>query len=119
MGAVGDDSVLIYCDKCRRPVARLGLFGGVVRILGSINAEGDMRGVVRGPNIHGWRAKIWDVSRGGASWDTDGLGGNERFKLVCVGRRCRVQRIVPKSRLDAQYFEARRLGNKRVRLSVL
>lgn len=109
-GCIHRRPILIECEQCRRPVARLTFGGGAVTLIGNITPEGQMRGGMSTENRPKWRARIWDVSPGGALWDTDRSGGVERFKLVCVGRRHRIERAVTRPALQSAYVAARRDG---------
>lgn len=108
--------MVIECEKCRRPVARFGFAGGRVRLIGSIGPEGTFRGGGRTPTSPTWRSRIWDVSPEGAAWDPGSPGEIARFKLVCLGRRHRTEKLVTESGLEISYVQARRDGRARVRL---
>lgn len=111
--------IVIECDRCRRPVARLTFGGGGITLIGSITPEGQMEGGGHSPDGPTWRSRIWDVSIGGPSWDRDGQGGSERFKIVCVARRHRTERLVTRAALQNAYVDACTLDRRRIRLSDL
>jgi hypothetical protein len=78
-----------------------------------------MHGGMSTENSPNWKARIWDVSPAGAPWDIDGSGGDERFKLVCVGRTHRTDRIATRPALRDAYVAARRSGRTRIELREL
>jgi hypothetical protein len=77
---------------------------------------GGPTGSQRTPTSPTWRSRIWDVSPEGAAWDPGSPGEIARFKLVCLGRRHRTEKLVTESGLEISYVQARRDGRTRVRL---
>lgn len=90
--------IVIECERCHRPVARLTFGPTGVILLGGVTPENQMRGGISVPGNPKWRARIWDVS----------LGSGERHKVVCIGRRCRTVQIVTQPALQRAYIAARR-----------
>jgi hypothetical protein len=106
--------IVIECDKCHRPAARLSYGPPKGLILGSITPEGQMTGGSRTSNNPRWNARIWDVSPSGPSWERGPNAEIERYKLVCVGKRHRIVRIVASARLPEVYAKAHRDGRSRL-----
>jgi hypothetical protein len=113
--------IVIDCDTCRRPVARLSYAGGGggAMLIGSISPEGMMRGGGRTPNSPEWRARIWNAELGGFQSTGGRADAQERVKLVCVGKRHRRIVIVKRESLKLAYVSARQSGSTRIAMSEL
>jgi hypothetical protein len=122
--------IVVECHKCRRPVARISFGGGRVGLIGSIRPEGDLHSgsrtvagfldadgrYKRAERSSEWTSRVWDVSQGGPAWENENARGNERYKLVCAGKRHRIEKLTTRRSLQNAYTEACRKGVRRISL---
>ena len=122
------EPLIVICDVCRRPITRIIRSpSGSIRLLGSITPEGQERGGSRssiGPAKNGqttkspeWRGRVWDVSP--RSDPPTGEWQGDRFKLVCLGKRHRVVRVVTLPTLTEAFLYTREANVNRLTLSQL
>jgi len=112
--------IVIDCDTCRRPVARLVFGGGGVMLSGGISPEGSLRGGGRTGTSPEWRARIWNANPGGFAPARSTGRLPDRVKLVCLGKRDhRKVQIVMRESLVPAYVNARRNGLVRISMSEL
>lgn len=118
------EPIVVACDRCRRPLTTLNFAGGRVGLSGPVTPEGsakprsrvtmlrDGEVVDRSPT---WGARIWDVSPSGTPWTSPRGSGFERFKIICIGRKHRLEWVISSRTIRAAYVLAMNEGLRKMR----